>query len=215
MWNLISDKFGFPRRMKILSITIKFICLLILVGFINSCGKVVSQSSRMHEVENQLQADRQAPAECLAVFREFFAYVKKYEPSIVIDEAAQNRWLTKKMRRAFVEHIKRSGKPEENPDYPSNSAFVGVWNEPTTYSIVGSRHYDFRNAYNPNDNRAIIDVLYEWDDEDSIENQYRNEKQLFSFIFVFEDGAWKLDDFYTYDDEYARPESLRQYFSKQ
>ena len=195
----------------------KFICLLVLIGVANSCVTVSSQSSRMRETENKSQANRQAPTECLAVFREFFAYVKKAEPDIVTDERAQNRWLTKKMRTAFVEHIKRSAKPEENPDFPSNRNFIGVWNEPTTYSIVGSRHYDFRNADNPNDNRAVIDVLYEWEEnpDGSLDNQYPGEKFLMSFIFVYEDGVWKLDDVYTFDDEYMSPESLRQYFSKQ
>ena len=195
----------------------KFICLLVLIGVANSCVTVSSQSSRMRETENKSQANRQAPTECLAVFREFFAYVKKAKPDIVTDERAQNRWLTKKMRTAFLEHIKRSAKPEENPDFPSNRNFIGVWNEPTTYSIVGSRHYDFRNADNPNDNRAVIDVLYEWEEnpDGSLDNQYPGEKFLMSFIFVYEDGVWKLDDVYTFDDEYMSPESLRQYFSKQ
>ena len=190
---------------------LKIICLLVFLLVTNSCNRFV----RMHEVENNSQAQNQAPAESIVVFREFFAYVQKYEPSIVTDENAQNLWLTKRMRTAFVEHIGRSGKPEGNPDYPSNSTFVLVWNRPTTYSIVGSRHYDFRNADNPNDNRAIIDVLYEWETySDGINNQYPGEKSLHSFIFVFEDGAWKLDDIYTFDDEYASPESLRRYFSK-
>lgn len=199
-----------------ISTTLKFICLLIATGVASSCVHVSSQSSRMRETENKSQANRQAPAECLAVFREFFAYVQKTKPDIVTDEEAQNRWLTKWMRTAFVEHIKRSAKPEENPDYPSNGNFVGVWDEPTTYSIVGSRHYDFRNDDNPNDNRAVIDVLYEWDTySDGLNNNYPGEKQLYSFIFVFEDEAWKLDDIYTFDDEYASPESLRKYFEKQ
>jgi hypothetical protein len=195
--------------------TLKVVCLLVSIGITNSCTTFSSQSSRMREVKNESQASKQAPAECLTVFREFFAYVQKLEPSIVTDERAQNRWLTRQMRKAFAEHIKRSGNPKENPDYPSNSTFVGVWNKPTTYSIVGSRHYDFRNKDNPNDNRAIIDVLYEWDENGSLDNQYPGEKSLYSFIFVYEDGAWKLDDFYIYDDEYIDVESLRNYLEKQ
>ena len=201
---------------KLALTTLKIFCLLVFVSFVNSCAYVSSQSWRMREVENKSQANKQAPAECLAVFREFFAYVQKYEPSLVTDEKAQNRWLTKRMRKAFVEHIGRSGKSEANPAYPTNATFKLVWNEPTTYSIVGSRQYDFQNKDNPNDNRAVIDVLYEWDTyTDGINNQYPGEKQLHSFIFVFEDGAWKLDDIYTFDDEYTTAESLRQFFSKQ
>lgn len=195
---------------------LKIYCLLIFVSLTNSCVSASSQSSRMREVENKSQFNRQAPAECIAVFRQFFVYVQKSEPDIVKDEKAQNLWLTKRMKRAFVEHIKRSGNPKENPDYPSNSIFVGVWNRPTTYSIAGSRHYDFRNKdNNPNDNRAVIDVLYEWDESGSLDNQYPGEKQFYSFIFVYEDGAWRLDDIYTYDDEYTSAGSLRNYFEKQ
>lgn len=192
--------------------TLKFICLLAVLFVTNSCNRFV----KMHEVENNLQVQNQAPAESVAVFREFFAYVQKAEPSIVTDESAQNRWLTQRMRKALINHIKRSGSPTGNLDYPSNATFTGVWNQPTTYSIVGSRHYDHRNDDNPNDNRAIIDVLYEWDTySDGINNQYPGEKQLYSFIFVFEDETWKLDDIYTFDDEHTTANSLRSFFGKE
>jgi hypothetical protein len=119
------------------------------------------------------------------------------------------------MRKAFVERANRPVKPDEISDNPTNETFVLVWNRPTTYSIAGTRHYDFRNADNPNDNRVIIDVLYEWDEKpNGYENQYPCEKSLHSFIFVFEEGVWKLDDIYTFDDEYTRPESLRQWSSQ-
>lgn len=196
--------------------TFKFICLLVLASLANSCVNVSSQSARMREVENKSQSQRQIPAECLKVFREFFASINNgRELDIVKNEKAQKRWLTKRMQKDFAEHIKLSGKPEENPGYPSNATFQRVWNQPTTFSIVGSRHYDFRNSDNPNDNRAIVDVLYEWDNEDSVENQYPLERQLHSFIFVFEDGIWKLDDIYTFDDEYTTADSLRNSFKKQ
>lgn len=191
---------------------LKIICLLVFLFVTNSCNLFV----RMHEVENNSQAQNQAPAESVAVFREFFAYVQKTEPSIVTDEQAQTRWLTQRMRKAFVNHIKHSGSPTENPGYPSNATFTCVWNQPTTYSIVGSRYYDHRNGDNPNDNRAIIDVLYEWDTySDGINNQYPGEKSLYSFIFVFEDGTWKLDDIYIFDDEYTSAGSLRGFFGKE
>ncbi|MGH9801190.1 MAG: hypothetical protein ACRD82_12565, partial [Blastocatellia bacterium] len=155
-----------------------------------------------------------APAECFAVFRSFFRYVQKPEPSILTDHQAQNRWFSRLLRRELTDHIKRSGNPNDNPDYPSNSTFVGVWSYPTTFSIIGSRHYDYRNTDNPDDNRAVVDVLYEWDKNGSLDNQYPGTKSLRSFIFVFEDGAWKIDDIYTFTDEYAIPGSLRGYFSK-
>ena len=191
---------------------LKLICLLGAFLFItNSCMKVAGR----REVQNNSQDQKQAPAECVAVYREFFAYVLKQEPNIVTDERAQERWLSKLMIKAFRDHIKRSAPASENPDYPTNGMFVGVWNYPTTYSIVGSRHYDYRNNDNPDDNRAVIDVLYEWDTySDGLENQYPGEKSMRSFVFVHEDGAWKLDDIYTFSDEYSRPGSLRSYLQK-
>jgi hypothetical protein len=191
--------------------TTKLVCLLTVLLITNSCTKDVGR----REVDNNAPSQKQAPAECVAVYREFFAYVFKPEPNIVTDEQAQKRWLSKLMIRAFTDHIQSFPHPSETPDYPTNSTFVGVWNYPTTYSIIGSRHYDTRNDDNPDDNRAVIDVLYEWDTQtDGLENQYPGEKSLRSFIFVHEDGAWKLDDIYTFTDEYSRPGSLRSYFQK-
>ena len=197
--------------------TLKIICLLICISGSGSGARVASQVSGVREVKIKSHASRQAPPECVAAFRAFFGYVRKREPSILTDERAQSRWLSRLMRKSLAEHVKRSGAPKENPDYPSNQTFVGVWNNPTTFSIVGSRRYDHRNADNPDDNRAVIDVLYEWGEnqDGNVDNQYPGEKSLRSFIFVHEDGAWKLDDVYTFSDEYASPGSLRGYFNRQ
>ena len=188
---------------------LKFILVVsFLTPLVTSCGKTESmlESAVGPAVLNE------APPEAITAFRDLMAYVRKEEPSIVTDEAAQARWLSKGMRSDFTQHFQRAGSPQENPDYPRNSTFTGVWNQPTTFSIVGTRHYDHRDRDNPNDNRAVLDVLYEWDTRtDGLDNQYPGEKSLRSFVFVFEDGAWKLDDIYTFDDEYASPESLRSY----
>ena len=195
-------------------ITLQITCLLILIGGTHFCLKATGKPRDIREVANKSYANKQAPAECLAVFRAFFRYVQKPESSILTDQQAQSRWLSRLLRRVLAEHIKSSGSPKDNPDYPSNSTFVGVWNYPTTYSIIGSRCYDYRNGDNPDDNRVVIDVLYEWDKRGSLDNQYPGERSLRSFIFVYEDGEWKLDDIYTFSDEYASPGSLRSYFPK-
>lgn len=196
---------------------LKIICLLIFVCGINSCQKVTSQVSGIREVKNKSRTNKQAPAECLDTFRAFFSYLQKSESNIITDEKAQIRWLSKLMRASLDGHIQRFGDPTAKPGFPSNSSFIGVWNNPTTYSIIGSRHYDYRNAQNPNDNRAVIDVLYEWEkneDERNLNNQYPEERFLMSFIFVYEDGLWKLDDVYTFSDEYMTPGGLRNGFDE-
>ena len=195
-------------------VVFRVVCLILLLVVADSCRKAsVGPSSA--EVKSNPSEKTEAPAECIAVFRVFFDYIRKAEPSLITDQEAQGRWLSKLFRKSLAEAIKRAGSPKENPDYPSNGSFVGVWSYPTSFSIIGSRHYDYRNARNPDDNRAIIDVLYEWDENGSLDNQYPGTKALKSFVFVFEDGAWKLDDVYTFSDEYASPESLRAYFSRQ
>ena len=40
---------------------------------------------------------------------------------------------------------------------------------------------------------------------------YPGDERTTSFIFVFEDGAWKLDDIYTFRGEFVHAESLNQY----
>ena len=42
----------------------------------------------------------------------------------------------------------------------------------------------------------------EENDDGSLDNQYPGEKFLFSIIYVYEDGAWKLDDIYNFSDEF-------------
>lgn len=201
---------------KIVLTTLTIICSLTVTGEINSRDKATSRAASIREVKIKSRANRQAPAECVAVFRAFFRYIQKSEPGILTDVQAQNRWLSRLMRSSLAAHVSRAGSPKENPDYPSNQTFVGVWNYPTTFSIVGSRHYDTRNAHNPEANRVVIDVLYRWEDnkDGNPENQYPGKQGLHSFIFVHEDGAWKLDDIYIFAGEYAIPGSLRGYFEK-
>jgi hypothetical protein len=193
---------------------LKVICALLLISFFHPSSRIAGQSSRIREVHSKSRVARPAPAECIAVFRAFFSYVQKREPSILTDKQAQNRWLSRLMRTSLEKHIQQSGDPKENPGYPSNQTFIGVWDDPTTFSIVGSRHYDYRNADNQDDNRAVIDVLYEWSKNGNLDNNYPGEKSMRSFIFVYEDGAWKLDDIYTFTDEFSPPGSLRGYFKK-
>ena len=139
-----------------------------------------------------------APRECLLAFRDFFNYVQKNEPSIVRDETAQKRWLTQQLRDALLAKIATFTDPAADPDFPRNSTFIGSWDSPTTYSIASSRRYG---------KRAVIDVLYKWGPG----TNYPGDERTTSFIFLLENGAWKLDDIYIFRGEYVEPESLNQY----
>ncbi len=137
-----------------------------------------------------------APKECLTTFREFFRYLQNKEPSIVHDEQAQKRWLTLELRKALAQKVATFTSPQDH-DFPGNETFIGAWDYPTTYSIVSSRRYG---------KRAVIDVLYKWGPK----TNYPGDERTTSFIFMLEDGAWKLDDVYTFRGEFVQAESLNQ-----
>lgn len=139
-----------------------------------------------------------APKECLAVFREFFRYLQKNEPSIVRDEQARKRWLTQELQKALMQKVASFSSEGDNPDFPGNGTFVGSWDYPTTYAIVASRRYG---------KRAVIDVLYKWGPK----TNYPGDERTTSFIFLYEEGAWRLDDVYTFRGEFVQAESLHQY----
>ena len=184
--------------------------MLIVLGLMNACER--KKGPGIVEVSNNAHALKRAPEECLATFQEFFRYVQKSEPSIITDTQAQNRWLSENLRKALAHNVKRFEGRTDVPDYPTNHTFVGVWDFPDTFSVIGSRHYDNRDSDNRNDHRAVIDVLYEWGADGDLDNNYPGEKSLRSFIFVNEEGVWKLDDCYTFTDEFAQAGSLSSYW---
>lgn len=181
------------------------------------CSAASAQTGRLRQIQKNPVIQKKASDAAIAAFVAFFEYVKKDEPDIVRDAKAQEKWITKSLRKdmmdfnnAWDEYMAKN--PDHKPEHPNNDSFLGVWNQPTTYSIVSARQYDYRNKENPNAFRTVIDVFYEWGDEKDICNQYPGVRGLHSFMFVFEDGAWKLDDIYIYNDEFTTSRSLRQYF---
>ena len=54
----------------------------------------------------------------------------------------------------------------------------------------------------------MIDVLYKWGPG----SNYAGDQRTTSFVFLLEDGAWKLDDMYIFRGTYVTSESLSQYF---
>jgi hypothetical protein len=178
------------------------------------CLRGYPQTPRFQRVETNPVIQSAASPEALAALSALLNYVKNTQPNIVDDEKAQQRFLSKDLRRlmmdansAWVDYLKAN--PTEKPDGPNNAWFIGVWDQPETYSIVSARQYDYRNITNEHALRTMIDVLYVWG---KVKNEYPGVRSLRTFIFVFEDRAWKLDDIYVYHDEFRSSESLRQSF---
>jgi len=173
---------------------------VLLTVLLLGASPIVAQQSQVAIEEVRDKATTvAAPRECLLAFREFFRYLQKKEPGIVRDEQAQKRWLTQELRKALMQKVATFTSPQDNPDFPGNGTFIGSWDYPTTYSIVASRRYG---------KRAVIDVLYKWGPK----TNYPGDERTMSFIFILEDGAWKLDDVYTFRGEFVQAESLNQYF---
>ncbi|HEU4510931.1 MAG TPA: hypothetical protein VFR78_22055 [Pyrinomonadaceae bacterium] len=112
-------------------------CILVAVVLSLCVVSVAQQPSRnaIREVQ-QKSATVGAPRECLQAFREFFQYLQNSEPGIVRDEQAQKRWLTQELRTALAKKVATFSCPQEDPDFPSNSTFIGSWDYPSTYAIV-------------------------------------------------------------------------------
>lgn len=172
---------------------------------------VVALSSAQNVFTQQRQASRKtiqevkhnsaavvAPRECLSAFREFFRYLQRPETNIIRDETAQKRWLTQDLRKALAQKVATFTSPADDPDFPSNATFVGSWDYPSTYAIAASRRYG---------QRAVVDVIYKWGPK----TNYPGDERTTSFVFLYEDGAWKLDDIYTFRGAFVQAESLSQY----
>ncbi|HEV8428609.1 MAG TPA: hypothetical protein VGQ41_11975 [Pyrinomonadaceae bacterium] len=171
--------------------------IFVVVLLLSGSSLAWAQKSGIVEVKHGTPAAA-APRECLAAFRGFFQYLQKNEPGIVRDEQAQKRYLSQELRKALAQKLATFTSPKDDPDYPSNNTFIGSWDQPSTYAIVASRRYG---------KRAVIDVLYKWGPK----TNYPGDERTSSFIFLLEDGAWKLDDIYTFRGEFVQAESLNQY----
>ena len=174
--------------------------IIAIVVMLWSTAVGVAQVPARHAITevSQKAAVSAAPRECLVAFRDLFRYLQSNEPDIVRDEPAQKKFLSEYLRKILAEHVATFTSPADDPDYPSNTTFIGSWDQPTTYAIVASRRYG---------KRAIIDVRYKWGPK----TNYPGDERFTSFVFMLEDGRWKLDDYYIYRGEFATAESLNQY----
>lgn len=158
------------------------------------------QQAKIREIRSRLPANAEAPRECMTALREFMNYIFRDKPDMAEDAEAQKRWLTGSLREKLAYRLELSRQqqkqnPDDKIDFPSNSTFIGSWEHPTTYSIAGSRRYG---------ERAVIDVHYEWGKG----TNYPGDTRLVSYVFLLEDGSWKLDDVYTFRGEFIHAHSL-------
>jgi hypothetical protein len=147
-----------------------------------------------------------APADSLRQVRTIIHYVMKTRPDLATDTPAQQRFLSKRLRDAFARRQKVYAdfvKKNETPDPPpGNIDFVGSWDYPTSFRIVGSRVYD---------QRAIVDVLFTWGKN----TNYEGDTRLTSYSLIREQGGWKLEDIYTFDGKFSEARSLlKEFLSK-
>lgn len=164
-------------------------------------------SSRRAEVREEVAATRNgavAPAEAIQRVRELIKYLFHEKPDIASDTSAQTRWLSEPMRKALANRQKVYAQyAKTNPDSPegppSNSDFIGSWNYPTSFRLVGSRLAG---------QRAVVDVLFTWGKD----TEYPGDTRLTYYVLVREKGSWKLEDIYTFEGKFVAAESLLETF---
>lgn len=164
-----------------------------------------AKTSRIREERPARRARAEAPAECLTAAREFIAYLFREDRDIADDKEAQGRWLSQHLRNGLAnrrevyrKHKEETPETAEGP--PDNGDFIGSWDYPTSYRVVGSRRYD---------RRALVDIVFKWGPG----TNYAGDERLVSYVFVHEGGRWKLDDIYTFGGEFtAGAHSLSEIF---
>ena len=153
-----------------------------------------SKPTNIREEKSHKAIGGSAPTECLTFARGFIAYIFQKTPDLGEDKAGQQRWLSQNLQKGLAhrqetyrEHVKENPDTPEQP--PGNRDFVGSWDYPTAYSILGSRRYG---------NRAVVDLEFRW----GVKTNYPGDRRLVSYILVNESG-WKLDDVYIFQGEFT------------
>jgi len=185
----------------------KFFLFLICLVFVQvSPAMAGGPEWKIREFPNFLPGAPEVPKECIETLRNFLDFVSKDQTNLFYDADAQNRFLTKGLRRNMKVRSDVSDRENrENPDELGTSAgngvIVGFWEFPSRYSILGTRIYQ---------EQAIVDVLYTWGKG----KNYEGEKVPVSFIFRMEDKLWKLEDIYFfrggYNDSFSLSQELRE-----
>ena len=127
-----------------------------------------------------------APDECLQTLRAFLSYCFDGGADILTDAASQDRWLTPALKQQILDNERmaqdrRKQYPTDRIDSVSNKDFIGFWDLPTTFTILGSRHYG---------DQAVVDIEYTW----SIGTEYEGDRELVSYSLKDDGKSWRVDD---------------------
>ena len=188
----------------------KRICYLMLlvlgfaaVSYAQQTERKRPQPAPFHEEVGSKETG--APHASIRQLREFIRYVFRQKPDIATDAGAQQRFLSKQLKDAFNNHQKLYAdyvKKNDTPDGPpGNINFVGSWDYPTSFRIVGSRGYN---------QRAVVDVIFTWGKH----TNYEGDTRLTSYSLVREQGSWKLEDIYIFEGKFINARSLLQEFRR-
>lgn len=142
------------------------------------------------------------PASPDAAVRELFAYLIAGQGDIATDRKAQERWLTKSLRRALTSASTAATKaakahPNEKIDAPSNETLLAAWDKPTSFSVSASK------ATPPT---GRVELLYTWGPK----TNYPGETRTMSVLLIQEDGAWRVDDIQSHKSKFSEEGTLRQ-----
>jgi hypothetical protein len=181
-------------------------CVLLFTG--NAVAQTQATGSAVQvEIREESGARRsatEAPPEAVKRVREIIRYLFHQKPDIATDTSAQNRWLSEQMRKAlsnrqtvYAAYAKENPESPEGP--PSNADFIGSWNYPTGFRLVGSRLAG---------QRAVVDVLFTWGKN----TEYPGDTRLTYYVLVRENGSWKLEDIYTFEGKFVSAGSLLETF---
>ena len=191
----------------LIAVSILIFGLLVMQSSQGALARQRANASRIGEVSSASTAVASAPSECLTSVRDFITYISREKPDIASDRDAQNRWLSQNLRRglahrlgAYRAFVKSNPDSPEGP--PNNGDFVGSWDYPSIYSIIGSRRYG---------DRALVDIMFTWGKK----TQYPGDTRLVTYVLVREDNAWKLDDIYTLRGKFVEAGSLSSTFAKE
>lgn len=191
---------------KLLPLVLIASCAFVVAGDAGAQTRTTG-SPRRAEVREEVAAARNevaAPTQAIQQVRDLIKYLFHEKPDIASDTSAQTRWLSEPMRKALANRQKvYATYAKENPDSPegppSNSDFIGSWNYPTSFRLVGSRLAG---------QRAVVDVLFRWGKN----TEYPGDTRLTYYVLVRENGSWKLEDIYTFEGKFVAAESLLETF---